>query len=307
MHGALLMNLAVFLWGFTGVLGRAIRLNEMSLVFWRLTITVASIAVGTLAFQSTLRARFPRAFVSPRPRPTTPVATLDLMIPGMILGIHWICFYGAIKYANVSVALTCLGTAPLIAAILEPLFFRRGIQASELALGSIVFFGILIIYYSHLHFSIGVAYGILASLLTVVVSVLNKRLVSRHSPARMLAHQMAGAWISVVAVFPFYASAFDRGFEWPGLADFAYLLILSWGCTILTFFLWMLALVDVSAFTANVILSLEPVYGIALAFLLYQEYRDISRYFYLGFAIVMGAVMLNVWRTNAKRPHPAKG
>lgn len=304
MSGTILMNVAVFLWGFTGVLGRAISLNEISLVFWRMVITVVSIALGTRLLQPMLRRRYPRVFLDPvgntQRYKLFSSSSVQLMIPGMVLGMHWICFYGAIKYSNVSIALTCLGTAPLIAALLEPLFFRKKIQGAEIFLGLFVFSGILMIYYSHVRFSSGVIYGVLAALLTVVVSILNKKLVSTFSPARMISYQMLGALLSVSAVFPLYTLAFGTNFQLPTPVDVGYLFVLSWCCTILTFFLWMIALIEVSAFSSNVILSLEPVYGIVLAFLFYQEHLDVGRFFYVGFALIMFAVGLNVYRTTKR-------
>jgi len=223
---------------------------------------------------------------------------LRLMLPGAVLGLHWICFYGSIRYANVSIALTCLGAAPLLAAVFEPLSFRRGIQGSELVLGSLVAVGIAIIYASHLHFSLGLIYGVLAVILTVAVSILNKHMLSNYAPGQLIGFQMTGAFLAVCLCFPVYTYVFQRPFEFPTLPDLAYLLVLSWACTILTFFLWMLALKQVSAFTSNILLALEPIYGIILAFLVFKEYRDMGPYFYVGFLLMGLAVGLHTYKVS---------
>lgn len=306
MNGFVAMNVAVFIWGFTGVLGRAIVLDEINLVFWRLVITVATLAAIFVPGRARLARAWPRLFRVPSggPAAVAPFSRegLRLAAPGVVLGIHWICFYGAIKYANVSVALTCLGMAPLMAAVLEPLFFRRRVKGSEIFLGAWVFAGILVIYCTHLRFSTGVVYGVLAALFTVVVSVLNKSLVSRHPPARMILFQMTGALALIAAAFAPYAAATGKAFAFPSAADLGYLTILSWGCTIFTFFLWVSALAEVSAFTSNVILTLEPIYGIVLAFAFYREYLDMGRFFYVGFLMIALAVAANVHGTRRRAP-----
>ncbi|MCB0307748.1 MAG: EamA family transporter [Bdellovibrionales bacterium] len=297
MSALLGMNIAVLIWGFTGILGRSIHVNEISLVFWRLFITVVSLGLGASLFKAMLQSRYPVLFKTrtgkyPMPKVLSRQA-LILIIPGMTLGIHWIFFYGSIKYANISVALTCLGSAPLLAAIIEPLFFKRRIKNSEIVLGLVVLLGITIIYYSHLQFSKGVIYGALASVLTVLVSVLNKNIVAKYSPVQMIGVQMSGALLAVCLFFPLYASTFHTPFEFPSLQDTFYLFILSWACTIFTFFLWILALQEVSAFTTNILLTLEPVYGIVLAFIFYKEHLEMRPHFYVGFFFIGAAVLIH--------------
>ena len=123
--------------------------------------------------------------------------------------------------------------------------------------------------------------------------MLNKKLVANVSPVNMIGMQMLGALICVTLCFPFYSHWSGSSFELPSARDTLYLLVLSWACTIVTFFLWMMALKKVSAFTSNMVLALEPIYGIILAFLFYKEYQDVSSYFYLGFFMIGLAVYIH--------------
>src|SRR5689334_6242469 len=162
MKSALIrLHTAVFLWGFTGILGRLISLNEGWLVWWRMLFTA-----------TTLWMYF---FFSKQIQKVSLKDFLKIASIGTILSMHWLLFYGSIKYSNVSIALTCLATTGLLSAIVEPLFFKRRINISEIVLGAFALIGIVIIYFSNLQFSIGIYIGLLSSLATVIVSVLNKR------------------------------------------------------------------------------------------------------------------------------------
>ncbi len=161
MKSALLkLNLAIFLWGFTGVLGRVITLNEGLLVWWRLLITVATVW-GLFLFTK-----------SKQEVPKKEIVKIGAI--GGVLALHWLCFYGSIKYANVSVALTCMSTTGLFTSLLEPLFFKRRINAFEVVLGLMALCGIALIYLSNLAFSTGIYIGLAAAVFIVIVSILNK-------------------------------------------------------------------------------------------------------------------------------------
>lgn len=289
-NALLRMHLAVFIWGFTGVLGRAISLNEGLLVWWRLLITVASLWI--LFFLLGWIKKIRRADF------------YKIAAIGTVLALHWLCFYGSIKYANVSVALTCLATSGLFSAILEPLFFKRRIVATELFLGLFALVGIAIIYFSNLAFSVGIYIGLAASVFTVLVSVMNKKLVEGYEPQTICLYQLTGGFIGLSVMMPFYNGLFPSPVWYPVGLDWLWLVFLSWFCTILTFFLYIYALRRLSAFTMNLTLTLEPVYGIILAFALYNESQDLSDYFYIGFGLILLAVVLQMRRLT-RRQDPA--
>lgn len=286
------MHLAVFIWGFTGVLGRAIQLNEGLLVWWRLLITVVSLWI-LFYFLGWIRKIKRTAF-------------LKIAAIGTVLALHWLCFYGSIKYANVSVALTCLATSGLFSAIVEPLFFRKRINPTELFLGLFALAGIAIIYFSNLEFSVGIYIGLAASLFTVLVSVMNKKLVEGYEPQTICLYQLSGGFLGLSLMMPLYNWLFPTDVLIPNGWDWLWLLILSWLCTIVTFFLYIYALRRLSAFTMNLTLTLEPVYGIILAFVFYNESKDLSDYFYIGFGLILLAVLLQMRRlTKQKLPSSA--
>jgi drug/metabolite transporter (DMT)-like permease len=247
MKKALLqLHTAVFLWGFTGVLGRAITLQSTMLVWWRLLITMVSLWVLYL-----LQGKISRIDKK---------AGLLIAFLGTVQALHWVTFYASIKLANVTIA------------------------------------GILIIYKTHLAFSTGIIVGLLSSVLTVVVSVLNKKIVDRHRPEDITLYQLTGGFVGLSLLLPVFQLFFSENWRSPTTWDWVWLIVLSWVCTIFTFFLYIRALKNVSAFTMNLTLTLEPVYGIILAFLIYHENELFSHWFYVGFALIAVAVIFHMWR-----------
>jgi drug/metabolite transporter (DMT)-like permease len=283
MKRALLqLHTAVFLWGFTGVLGRAITLDSVWLVWYRLLITVTSLWIMYALFKRIKKL------------PARSVLSIGLI--GTVQALHWVCFYASIKYANVTIALTCLATSALLSSILEPLLLKKRFDPFEIVLGLFAIAGIMIIYNTHLQFSVGIILGLLAALLTVIVSVMNKKMVDNYPPEYITIYQLTGGWAGLSMLLPLYFYVFPAPMQVPVPMDWVWLLILSWACTILTFFLYIYSLKRISAFTMNLTLTLEPIYGIILAFLIYKENENLSNWFYLGFGLIVLAVAFHMWR-----------
>lgn len=293
MRKALLqLHAAVFLWGFTGVLGRLITLDQTWLVWYRLLITAVSLW-ALYAVQGKIR-RLPAR------------AVFLIGCIGLVQALHWVCFYGSIKYANITIALTTLSTAALLSSLLEPLVLRRRFDAVEVFLGLFAIAGIVIIYNTEVAFSAGIVIGLFSALLTVIVSVLNKKIVDNYQPEQITLYQLTGGFAGLSLLLPLYQHFFPEQHTSPQPVDWLWLVILSWVCTILTFYLYIRSLKKISAFTMNLTLTLEPVYGILLAFLLYHENEKLSSWFYLGFGLIALAVVFHMWRLVARTGQKSK-
>ena len=276
------LNAAVFLWGFTGVLGRAITLNSTMLVWWRLLITMISLWI--LYLMQGKAKRIPAK------------SMLVISLIGTLLALHWVFFYASIKLANVTIALTCLSTTALLASLIEPLVLQKKFDPFEILLGFFAIAGIFIIYNTHLQFSTGIIVGLFASLFTVLVSVFNKKIVDQYHHEHITLYQLTGGFLGLTVLLPLFHLVFPAKWSTPTTLDWVWLILLSWVCTILTFFLYIRSLKKISAFTMNLTLTLEPIYGIILAFLIYHENKSLSKWFYLGFALIILAVLLHTFR-----------
>ena len=274
------LHIAVLLAGLTGILGKLIHLNEGLLVWYRLLIT--SITLWIIFVLQKRRAYLPLKEI------------LKVAGVGAIAALHWVGFYGSIKYSNVSVGLLCFSAVGFFTALLEPLMFRVKMDFRELMLGMMVIAGIYFIFHFDPHYKTGIIIGLFSALLGSIFPILNKRLLERVEVNKMIAYQLTGGFLFLTLLLPFYLKMFPGGNFLPTSQDWIWLLVLSWLCTVLAFNLSMNALRMVSAFTVNLAYNLEPVYGIFLAFVVLGENRYFNRGFYIGFGMILLAIFLHM-------------
>ena len=274
------LHIAVFLAGFTAILGKLITLNEGLLVWYRLFITVITLA-AILFFKKELR-RIPVKDV------------FSIFGVGVIVAIHWVAFYGSVKYANVSVALVCFSAAGFFTAFLEPLILRRRISVTEVLLGLMAISGIYIIFDFHPQYKTGIIFGIISAMGCALFPIFNKNLLTRFSPKILMLYELGGGLIALTFLVPIYLLQFPATYYLPTFRDWGWLFVMGWFCTVLSFDLQLNALKKISAFTANLTYNLEPVYGIILAFIFFRENEDLNKQFYFGVALILLAVILQM-------------
>jgi drug/metabolite transporter (DMT)-like permease len=271
------IHFCVVLWGFTAILGKLITLPALALVWWRMLIVVAVLAL------------LPRVWHAVRVLPRRTVLAFAAI--GVIVALHWLTFYGAIKLANASVAATCMAVGPIFMALVEPWVVGRRVDPRELAIGVAAVPGVaLVVGGTPAGMRIGFVVGVASTLLIAVFGSLNKRYVEHADPFAMTAIELAAgtAFLGLVA-----AALPHAGFDLPrpGLRDAMLLALLAIGCTLVPFVLSLAALRHTSAFSAQLALSLEPVYAIVLAIVLLGEQRELDAAFYLGVVIILGTVL----------------
>lgn len=276
------IHIAVFLFGFTAILGKLISLTELSLVWWRMLITVLSFLF------------FPKLWKSFIALPNR--MRWKLLGIGVVVAVHWVCFFGGIKYSNVSICLVCMATASFMTAIFEPIFFRTKIKWYEIGLSSLVIPGMyLVVASTRWDMRLGIVLSLISAFLAVVFSVLNRSILQDNKEENkidtkvMTFTELGGGWLFLTLLMPFYIFFSGEAFM-PMQTDWLYLLVLALLCTTLAFVLNLNALKHITAFSANLAINLEPVYGILLAWLLFQENKEVGDNFYLGVLIVLFAV-----------------
>ncbi|WP_116106461.1 DMT family transporter [Lewinella sp. IMCC34191] len=267
------LHLAVFLWGFTAILGDLIQLSALTLVWWRVLLTSLS-----LIFFVRL-GRMVREVGARR--------LLLLCGIGIIVALHWVTFYGSIKLANASIALICMATTSLFSSVFEPLIVNRPFNWYELLLGIFILPGIwLVVDGVESAMNVGILVGLLSAALVSIFTSLNKKYIQSSNPARITFIELGSATLFLT---PFLYSLGGDKF-WPSAMDWVYLLVLSLLCTTLTFFLSLRSLSELSAFASNLTVNLEPVYGILLAYFLLNDAAELSPNFYWGALLIVVAV-----------------
>ena len=276
------LHIAVFLAGFTGVLGRLISLNEAVLVWYRMMIACVVLWIALL-FQKRKPASSRKLF-------------LQASTVGFILAMHWVSFYAGIKNSNVSTALVCLSSMGFFTAILEPVMLRRRFDTMEVLLGLLAIAGISIVFHFDPHYKLGILISIFSAFLASVFPILNRQILQKMDAETATRYQLSGGFIFITLLMPVYLHYFPVDKLLPSLSDFAWLLVLGILCTVVAYDLFMKALQKISAFTVNLSYNLEPIYGIGMAFLIYREDKEVSPGFYYGFCLIVAAVILQTWR-----------
>lgn len=280
------LHIAILLAGITAVLGKLISLSEGPLVWWRLMITVL-LLWGFWVFRRK-KYELSQRFV------------LSILAVGGIVGLHWLCFFGSVKYANVSIALVCFSSAGFFSAVLEPLLSKKHFSWIEVGLGLLSMVGIAIIFHFDAQYKTGIILGVVSAALASLFSIFNKKLISATDGFTLTTLTMSGAFLVMSAVLPFYLLVQDQAF-FPVAFDWLWLFILSLFCTVLAYMLQLRALHYVSAFTLNLSYNLEPVYGIILAFVFFKENKYLSSAFYVGAGLIVVAVLLQMLRVRQGR------
>lgn len=271
------LHLAVFLWGFTAILGDLIHLSALVLVWWRVFITAISLLFFIRGGKALLQ--LPRRTV------------LQFGFAGILTGLHWLTFFGAIKLSNASITLVCMATTAFFTAIVEPLILKTKFRLWELFLGFLVIPGMALVVDSvDVSMHAGIWVGLVSAFLAAVFSTLNKKWLHKAEPYSITFIEMMGAWLVLSFILPFSVEAVDFQNMVPSVNDFGMLLVLALGCTTFTWVLALRALEHMSVFASTLTINLEPIYGIFLAILILHEHEELSPGFYWGVALILAVV-----------------
>lgn len=286
------IHLCVFLWGFTAILGKLITLPAVTLVLWRMLLValllfcVPRVWRGLLA----LSARHLLAFAG----------------VGVLVALHWVTFYGAVKLANASVAATCMALAPLFLCVLEPMITGRAFVLRELLIGLLVIPGIaLLVGGTPEQMNLGVMIGVVSALFTALFAAFNKRLILRTDALTATAIEMLSGGLFVLAIAIVFSALMSPSsessaflpsatslFAMPSQHDLLYLIGLASLCTLLPFALSLRALRHLSAYASSLAVNMEPIYAIMLAILILDEQKELEMPFYAGASIILLVVFM---------------
>ena len=272
-------HLLVALFATTAVFGHLISFSAPELVVWRtLLAALGGVFVVAVVFR--------RSVIPPAGR------ILPLLGIGALVGLHWMCFFGAIKLANISICLAGMATASFFTAFSEPWLERRRIRPVEVLLGLVVLLGIVLVAGFERGRMTGLLVAMLSAMFASVFPVLNRRLVTFGGldPLVMVVWEMVGACLLCLLVLPLFGgtAAYGRLFDFKGL-DWVWLLVLAWVCTVFGHAFHIHLLKYLSAYTSNLAINFEPVYGIVAAAVLFGEHRDLHPGFFVGTAAILAA------------------
>lgn len=274
------LHISIILAGFTGIFGKLITVNEGLLSWYRIWLAGILMLLILAATQRLERISF-RDFSR-------------TSLTGLLLGLHWIFFYGSIKYSNISVGVVCFSLVGFFTAIFSPLINRRRFVLSELLLSLLTLLGIALIFSFDSRYRIGITLGVVSSALGSLFTITNERLAHSFKSETATVYALIGGAIALTPLMPLYFHFFPVTTLVPSWADLGYLLLLAFFCTVVLYMLQTQVLRRISAFTVNLSLNLEPVYTIILAILIYRENKELSWSFYLGLSLIILSVVLQM-------------
>jgi drug/metabolite transporter (DMT)-like permease len=274
-----LLHVTVLLWGFTAILGHAISIHAVPLVWYRVGFVIVVLAILLPLRGQSLRGPW-RSF-------------WRAAVVGAFIGIHWLCFYGSIKQAGIAIAVLTLSTLAFFTAVLEPIVFRRRVAIGELVIGAVVVAGVALLVQLHGHpDTLGVLLGFGSAFFSAIFGVLNGKLAPHEPPMRLLFHEMLAAFAIVSLAFIVAPAELVLPNE-LSLADITWLVVLAIACTVIPQVWALIVLRTLSPFTIAVCVNLETVYALALGALIFPDTERLSAKFYLGAAILLGLVVAN--------------
>ena len=305
----LALHIAVFLWGFTAILGKLISYGSITLVWHRMLLTSAIYLLIPAVWKSL--------------KGITPKTIITFALIGLVVCAHWLTFYGSIKLGNsVSITLACLGSASFFASIIEPLVLKQPFSKRDMGIGLFVILGILLIYWSsqlsnaknnlqNTSVTNAILTGLLSAALAATFTSLNKKYISTAHPLAISTIEMISGAVALTIIIPFYLpeipafpsldlTNLNMHNVMDGPWDIIWILILAILCTNLTFYLGTYALNHLSAFTSNLTVNLEPIYGIILGAVIFNENKELNSHFYLGTSMILLAIFTQAYLSTKK-------
>jgi len=273
------LHFLVLIWGFTAILGLLITIPPVEVVFYRTLIASGGLAL-LIYFQKISFALDKQGMIR-------------LLLTGILIAGHWILFFGSARVSNASVCLAGMATTSFWTSFLEPLVLKKRIKWYEVFLGLIVILGLYIIFRFEFDQALGLAMALVSALLAALFTVINARFAKVYHHHKVTFYEMLGACVSIAIFFPIYKNTMtDSGTLSLNLSamDLVYISLLAIVCTVYAYSASINLMKKISAFSVNLTINLEPVYGIILAMMIFGDKEKMHPGFYLGAVIIMISV-----------------
>lgn len=276
------LHIALVLAGFTGIFGKLITINAALISWYRLFLS----AIIMLLFFA-VKGGLPS---------TTNSSKLKIGFTGLLLGIHWVLFYGSIKYSTVSVGVVCFALSSFFNAVLGPIINKRRLSVQELMLSGLTLLGIGLIFGMDASYRLGIVLGVVSAMFSALYTLYSERIVNDYDGKTYMLWQMSGGCIGLTLLMPVILWLSPVRSLIPSATDFGWLVVLAAFCTVLLYFLINGALKIIPSFTVSLTFNLEPLYTILLAVIIFKEGRAFTTGFYCGLLLIVGSLVLQMYR-----------
>lgn len=272
------LHLIIFIWGFTAVLGKLITVDALALVWYRMLI--ASLLILIFIRLKKLSLKVSRKTL------------LILTIAGVVIMLHWVTFFMAIKVANVSIALATMSAGAFFTAFLEPLWYKRKMVGYEVLFGLLVMVGLFLIFKVETTYVLGIVIALISAFLASIFSLINGKLIQTQNAGIISFYELTTG-VFFLSIYLLTQENFTPSFFQLAISDWVYLLILASVCTAYAFIAAVKIMKYISPYTVMLTINLEPVYGIILALLIIGEGERMNSMFYIGALIILMPIIAN--------------
>ena len=273
------LHFLVFIAGFTAILGELISLEAIPLVWYRMLIA------GVLMF----------GFIKIKKISlVVPFRTiLKFFLAGIVIALHWITFFAAIKASNISITLAMFSTGAFFASLIEPIFYKRKIIPYEIIFGLLVIAGVFMIMQTEIKYLLGICLGITSALFSSLFAVINGKFVAHHNASTISFYEFISGVFFISLYIAFSNHGFDASFFKLSINDWIYLGILASVCTAYAFIASVYVMRYITPYSVVLTYNLEPIYGIFLALLFFPQTEVMPPIFYIGAALIIFTVLMN--------------
>lgn len=274
------LHILVFIAGFTAILGELITIQAVPLVWFRMTMAGVLMLIFIKIKKVPINVPFK--------------VKIRFFLAGIIIALHWITFFAAIKASNISVTLAMFSTGAFFASLLEPLIYKRKIIKYEILFGMIVMVGVIMIMQIKGEYFHGIILGIISAFLSSLFAVFNGKFAQYYDASTISFYEFISGvlFISIFILFDF-----DQGFSLSffniSFSDFIYLFILSSICTAYAFIASVHVMKHITAYSVVLTYNLEPIYGIVLAIIIFPSKEKMPLAFYIGCFLIISTVFFN--------------
>ncbi len=276
----LLLHFIIFIWGFTGILGKLIHLESLSIVWWRVVIAFLALGIYLKVINWNFKVNSRKQLYG-------------ILGVGVLVSLHWILFYKSIQLSTASLGILCLSTTTLHVTWLEPLIMKRRFLLSEFISGILIICSLIYVSgdFSTTDYT-ALFIGLASALMAALFSVFNAKLVI-DNPSQTISFYEFGIAVVFLSVLLAFEGRLNYSLFVMTTTDLLWLLFLGIVCTSFAFLVVIDLVKRLGAFTVSLSINMEPVYTIFLAIAILNENARLSNKFYIGAAIIVTIVVLN--------------
>ena len=278
LKSTLHFHFIVFIFGFTAILGKLISIDAVSLVWYRMVLATAVVAL----FMGIRRISFA-------------LSTKQLyimLICGVLIALHWVFFFHAVKVSNVSVTLSVMSAGALVTALVEPIFYKRSFVWYEIVLGLIVVVALGLIMQTEYHYIEGMMFAFIAILLSVAFTLINGKAIHKSDARVMSVYQLGAGAVCMTMILLMQGKLTVELFS-ISKTDILWISILAIVCTAYAFVVSIAVMRHLTPFSLMLAINMEPVYGILFGILIFGSDEKMGLTFYIGTLLILLSVLTN--------------